>query len=138
MRVLAVDPGSKRVGLAISDPTGTIAQPLTTIAAEPRQTLPERLAELARKHDVSLIVLGLPRRMDGSSGPEAKAARELATEIRAASRLRVELFDERLTTAAAEKELLAGGMRRDKRRANIDQVAAALLLQSHLDRARHD
>jgi putative holliday junction resolvase len=138
VRVLAVDPGSKRVGLAISDPTGTIAQPLTTIPAEPRQTLPERLAELARKHDVSLIVLGLPRRMDGSSGPEAKAARRLATEIRAASRLRVELFDERLTTAAAEKELLAGGMRRDKRRANIDQVAAALLLQSHLDRARRD
>jgi len=135
--VLAVDPGSKRVGLAISDPTGTIAQPLTTIAAEPRATLATRLAEVARQHEAVRIVVGLPRRMDGSMGPEAKAARELASEVRTASRLPVELVDERLTTAAAEKSLLAVGMRREKRRANIDRVAAALLLQSHLDR-RHE
>jgi len=134
--VLAVDPGSKRVGLAISDPAGTIAQPLTIIAAEPRETLAARLAEVAQKHEVARIVVGLPRRMDGSFGPEAKAARELAGEVRAASKLPVELVDERLTTAAAEKSLLAGGMRRDKRRANIDRVAAAILLQSHLDRRR--
>jgi putative pre-16S rRNA nuclease len=134
--VLAVDPGSKRVGLAISDPTGTIARPLTTVAAEPRETLAARLAEVAQQHEAARIVVGLPRRMDGSFGPEAKAARELAAEVRKASRLPVDLVDERLTTAAAEKSLLAGGMRRDKRRANIDRVAAALLLQSHLDR-RH-
>ena len=134
MRVLAVDPGSKRVGLAISDPTATIAQPLMTISNEPAETLAARLAELAWKHEAVRIVVGLPRRMDGSIGPEAKAARELATQIRAASKLPVELLDERLTTAAAEKSLLAGGMRRDKRRANIDRVAATLLLQSFLDR----
>ncbi len=134
--MLAVDPGSKRVGLALSDPTGTIAQPLTAIAAEPRDTLAMRLAALAREHGALRIVVGLPRRMDGSAGPEAKAARMLATEVRSASKLPVELVDERLTTAAAERSLLEGGMRRDKRRANIDQVAAALLLQSHLDRAR--
>ncbi len=136
MRVLAVDPGSKRVGLAISDSTGTIAQPLTTIPAEPRETLAARLATVAREHEAVRIVVGLPRRMDGSFGPEAKAARELAGEVRAASKLPVELVDERLTTAAAEKSLLAGGMRRKDRRANIDRVAAALLLQTHLDR-RH-
>lgn len=137
MRVLAVDPGSKRVGLALSDPTGTIAQPLTTIPAEPRETLAGRLAELALEHEAARIVVGLPRRLDGSHGPEAVAARELAAELRAASRLPVELVDERLTTAAAERSLLAGGMHREKRRANIDRVAAALLLQSHLDRRRH-
>ena len=137
MRVLAVDPGSKRVGLAISDSTGTIAQPLTTVPAEPRETLAARLATLAREHEAVRIVVGLPRRMDGSFGPEAKAARELAGEVRAASKLPVELLDERLTTAAAEKSLLAGGMRRKDRRANIDRVAAALLLQTHLDR-RHE
>ena len=132
--MLAVDPGSRRVGLAISDPTGTIAQPLSTVATEPRETLAARLAEVARKSEAVRIVVGLPLRMDGSSGPEAKAARELAGEIRAASKLPVDLGDERLTTAAAEKSLLAGGMRREKRRANIDRVAAALLLQSYLDR----
>jgi putative Holliday junction resolvase len=136
VRVLAVDPGTKRVGLALSDPTGTIAQPLTTIGTEPRGTLAARLADLAREKDVSKIVVGLPRRMDGSFGPEAKTARQLATELRETSRLPVELLDERLTTAAAEKALLEVGMRREKRRASIDRVAAALLLQAHLDRKR--
>jgi putative Holliday junction resolvase len=131
--VLAVDPGSKRVGLAVSDPTGTIAQALATVPAEPRETLAERLAGIARQQEAVEIVVGLPRRMDGSFGPEAKAARELAGELRRASRLRVDLVDERLTTAAAEKSLLAAGVRRAKRRASIDRVAATLLLQSHLD-----
>ena len=132
--MLAVDPGSKRVGLAVSDPTGTIAQALATVPAEPRETLAERLAGIARQQEAKEIVVGLPRRMDGSYGPEAKAARELAGELRRASRLRVDLVDERLTTAAAEKSLLAAGVRRAKRRASIDRVAATLLLQSHLDR----
>ena len=136
MRVLAVDPGSRRVGLAVSDPTGTIAQPLATIPAEPRETLAERLAAMAKAKDAARIVVGLPRRMDGTFGPEAKAARDLADAIRHASGLPVELVDERLTTAAAERSLLAAGMRREKRRANIDRVAAALLLQSHLDSRR--
>lgn len=136
MRVLAVDPGSKRVGLAVSDPTGTIAQPLDTLAAEPGDTLAQRLAEVARRNEAERIVVGLPRRLDGSLGPEAKAARELAAELRRSSRLPVELVDERLTTAAAERSLLESGMRRQKRRANIDRVAAAILLQSHLDRQK--
>ena len=136
MRVLAVDPGSRRVGLAVSDPTGTIAQALATVAAEPHATLAHRLVEIARKQEATRIVVGLPRRMDGSLGPEAKAARELAAELRAASKLPVELVDERLTTAAAEKALIEAGVRRERRRANIDRVAAALLLQSHLDRRR--
>ncbi|HEY3085441.1 MAG TPA: Holliday junction resolvase RuvX [Candidatus Dormibacteraeota bacterium] len=131
-----MDPGTKRVGLALSDPTGTIAQPLATIVAEPRGTLAARLAGIAREKEVSTIVVGMPRRMDGSFGPEAKAASELAKELRETTRLPVELLDERLTTAAAEKALLEEGMRREKRRATIDRVAAALLLQTHLDRQR--
>ena len=75
--MLAVDPGSKRVGLAVSDPTGTIAQALATVPAEPRETLAERLVGIAHQQDAKEIVVGLPRRMDGSFGPEAKAAREL-------------------------------------------------------------
>jgi putative pre-16S rRNA nuclease len=136
MRVLAVDPGSKRVGLALSDPTETIAQPLDTIAAEPADSLAERLAEVARRSEAGRIVVGLPMRLDGSLGPEAKAARVLATALRRSTKLPVELVDERLTTAAAERSLLQSGMRREKRRAKIDRVAAAILLQSHLDRKK--
>jgi len=136
MRTLAVDPGTKRVGLALSDPTGTIAQGLSTIDAEPAATLVSRLAGVARAHAASRVVVGLPRRLDGSYGPEAAAARRLADAIRLASGLPVELVDERLTTAAAERSLIAGGVRRADRRVSIDRVAATLLLQSHLDRVK--
>lgn len=131
-----MDPGSKRVGLALSDPTGTIAQPLATLEAEPQDTLASRVATIAQEKEAEQIIVGLPRRMDGTYGPEAKAARQLAARLREASRLRVELVDERLTTVAAERSLLEGNVRRSTRRASIDRVAAALLLQSHLDRKR--
>jgi putative Holliday junction resolvase len=134
--VLAVDPGSRRVGLAVSDPSETIAQPLATLDAEPLETLAARLADVARQQEAGRIVVGLPRRLDGSVGPEAHAARLLAQELRKAAGLRVELVDERLTTAQAERSMIAGGVRRARRRATIDQVAATLLLQSHLDRRR--
>jgi len=134
--VLAVDPGSKRVGLALSDPTGTIAQALTTVSAEPQATLAARLAAIAREKEATRIVVGLPRRMDGSYGPEARAAQQLAAELRKEARLPVDLVDERLTTVAAERSLNEGNVRGAARRSKVDGVAAALLLQSHLDRRR--
>jgi putative Holliday junction resolvase len=136
VRILAVDPGSKRVGLALSDPTATIAQALTTLAAEPAATLAARIVEVAKANEAARIVVGLPKRLDGSRGPEAKAAQALADAIRKGSGLPVEMVDERLTTVAAERSLIAGGMRRDKRRLSVDRVAATLMLQAHLDR-RH-
>ncbi|HEY8814932.1 MAG TPA: Holliday junction resolvase RuvX [Candidatus Dormibacteraeota bacterium] len=136
MRILAIDPGSKRVGVALSDPTATIAQALTTMPAEPAATLPARIAVLARENEAARIVVGLPKRLDGSRGPEAKAAQQLANAIRSASGLPVELVDERLTTVAAERSLIADGVRRDKRRLSVDRVAATLMLQAHLDRRR--
>lgn len=122
--------------MAVSDPTGTIAQPLATVAAEPKDSLAERLAAVATQNEVARIVVGLPLRMDGSRGPEAKAAEGLATELRRLSRLPVELVDERLTTAAAERSLIGGGVKRAQRRQAVDRVAAALLLQTHLDSRR--
>ena len=136
MRILAVDPGSKRVGLALSDPTGTIAQGLDTVDAEPQGTLARRLAGIAREREAERIVVGLPRRMDGTYGPEAKAAQKLAESLRQESGLPIELVDERLTTVAAERSLLEGTVRRADRRQKVDRVAATLLLQSHLDRNR--
>ena len=136
MRILAVDPGSKRVGLALSDPTETIAQPLDTIAAEPGDTLASRLAETARFHGAGRIIVGLPLRLDGSHGPEAAAARRLASRIGHESGLPVELVDERLTSVAAERALITGGVKREQRRAAIDRVAATMLLQNHLELRR--
>jgi putative holliday junction resolvase len=136
MRVMAVDPGSKRVGLALSDPTWTIAQALPTVPAEPADTLATRLAQIAQLQEARRIVVGLPLRLDGTHGPEAAAARRLAHSLRQASRLPVEMVDERLTTAEAERSLIAGGVRRAKRRLTIDGVAATLLLQGHLDSKR--
>ena len=135
-RVLAVDPGTRRVGVAVSDPTGTIAQPLAAVPAEPAATLAQRLAALAREQEATSLVVGLPRRLDGSLGPEARAARALAQELRRASGLAVSLVDERLSSAAAERALLAGGASRARRKQLSDQVAAALILQSYLDRER--
>src|SRR5215470_18091362 len=132
-RVMAVDPGSRRVGVAVSDPTGTIAQPLSTLAAEPAATLVERLASVARDQGAGHLVVGLPRRLDGGQGPEARAARALADDLRRATGLPVTLVDERLTSVAAERALLAGGASRARRRQLSDQVAATLILQSHLD-----
>lgn len=136
MRILAIDPGSKRVGLALSDPTATIAQALATVPAEPAGTLPARLAQIARSHQAARIVVGLPRRLDGSRGPEAMAAQDLADAVRKESGLPVEMVDERLSTVAAERALIAAGVRREKRRLSVDGVAATLILQAHLDRRR--
>jgi putative Holliday junction resolvase len=136
VRILAIDPGSKRVGLALSDPSATIAQALATIPAEPAGSLAARIAQIARTSEAARIIVGLPRRMDGSRGPEANAAQALADAIRKASGLPVELVDERLTTVAAERSLIAAGVRRDKRRLSVDKVAATLMLQGHLDRRR--
>ena len=99
-------------------------------------TLPVRLAEIAKSQEAQRIVVGLPLRLDGTHGPEAAAARRLASGLRQVSGLPVELVDERLTTAAAERSLIAGGVRREKRRLSVDRVAATLLLQGHLDAGR--
>jgi putative Holliday junction resolvase len=136
LRILAVDPGSKRVGLALSDPSGTIAQALATVPAEPKASLPTRLADIARAREAERIVVGLPRRLDGTLGPEARSAEKLASELRRSSGLPVDLVDERMTTAAAERAMIEGGVRREQRRRDIDRVAATILLQSHLDRLK--
>jgi len=136
MRILAVDPGSKQVGLALSDPTETIATALSTLPATPADTLAERIASVAAAQSAERIIIGLPLRLDGSRGPEAAAAERLAAGVRKAAGLPVQMVDERLTTAAAERSLIEGGVRREKRRASIDRVAAVILLQGHLDGLR--
>ena len=135
-RVLAIDLGTKRIGIALSDPTATVASPLETLPATGLRRAADQVSELCRRHDVETVVVGWPRNMDGSQGPAAREAEAFAERLRAALRVPVELWDERLSTAAAERTLLEAGLRREKRRESRDRVAAALILQSYLDAHR--
>ncbi len=134
-RVLGVDVGSVRVGLAASDETRTIATPIGTLSRDSRD-LWTRLGSEAKRNEVASAVVGLPRRLDGSEGSAAADARAFAGELERRVRLPVAFWDERFTTALAERFLLHAGMRRDRRRRTVDAVAAALILQSWLDAQR--
>jgi len=133
-RVLAIDPGSRRVGLALSDESRRLASPLRTLQAEPAETLSERLAAVVREVGAVEVVVGLPRNLDGSSGEAAASARGLAEELKRSTRLPVSLQDERLSSVAAERHLVGQGVRREKRKALVDQLAATLILEAFLER----
>jgi putative holliday junction resolvase len=134
-RVLGIDVGSVRIGLAISDETCTIASPLATVPNESR-TLWPRIEREMEDREVDRVVIGLPRRLDGSEGEAAESARTFAAELARRIPIDIELWDERFTTTIAERSLIAGGVRRKRRREVIDSVAAAVLLQSWLDARR--
>ena len=133
MRILALDPGTKRIGVAVSDETKTIAQPLEWIPAEPFAGFVERLKQLLIEKEIDLILIGLPRNMDGSFGPAAQKAEAFAAAVRAAITVPIKMRDERLTSLQANKIMIQSKVRRDKRKDKVDQMAAALLLQSYLD-----
>lgn len=134
VRALGIDPGSKRIGLAVSDLSGTIASPLMVLhRSKSKQHDLHELARIARDEEAEVIVIGLPLNMDGSQGKSAKAAiaegRRLATLVD----VPIEMHDERLTTATADRSMLDAGMNAIERRKVVDKVAAAIMLQSWLD-----
>jgi len=133
MRILALDHGSKRVGVAVSDETKTIAQPLEYIPAEPFAGFLERLRQLIREKEVDLILIGLPRNMDGSYGPAAQKVETFIAVLKTAITVPIKTWDERLTSAQANRILIQAKVRRDKRKEKVDKMAAAILLQSYLD-----
>lgn len=133
MRILGLDHGTRRVGVAVSDEMQFIAQPLEYIPAEPFADFLTRLKEILREKEVDLILIGMPRNMDGSYGPAALKVQEFAAALKDAVTVPLKLWDERLTTKQAQQFLIQGGMRREKRKEKVDQTAAAILLQSYLD-----
>ena len=133
MRILALDPGTKRIGVAVSDETKTIAQPLEWIPAEPFAGFLARLKQILQEKEVDLVLIGLPRNMNGTYGPAAQKAEAFAAALRTAITVPIKMRDERLTTLQANKLLVQGNVRRDKRKDKVDKMAAALLLQSYLD-----
>lgn len=133
MRILGLDHGTRRVGVAVSDEMQMIALPLEYIAPEPFADFLVRLKEILREKEIGLILIGMPRNMDGSYGPAALKVQEFAAVLKDAVTVPLKLWDERLTTTQAQKFLIQGGMRREKRKEKVDQTAAAILLQSYLD-----
>jgi putative holliday junction resolvase len=135
-RVLALDLGTKRVGVAVSDATATLASAAATIERSGVVARDHaRVADLVAEEEVGLVLVGLPLNMDGSSGPAAVAARAEADALGTVLEVPVVLVDERLTTVSADRALMAQGLRAPERRRRVDRAAAAVLLQAWLDGA---
>jgi putative Holliday junction resolvase len=131
-RILALDYGTKRIGVALSDELGWTAQPLETFE---RRTLDRDIAHIAtlvQLHEVARVILGLPLQLDGRQGPAVEAMREFATTLEARVPVPLVLWDERMTTKAAEDLLITADVSRRKRKGAVDRIAAAILLQSYL------
>lgn len=135
MRTIAVDLGSVRVGIAISDELGSMAHPRPHLSGKSTAALLEQLRELAAAEGAAHFIVGLPRQLDGSEGRAARAARQFAAALERHTGLPVTLCDEWLTTREAHSRLRASGMSQKQSRSRVDSAAAAVLLQSWLDRA---
>jgi putative Holliday junction resolvase len=133
MRILAIDYGSTRIGLALSDPTGTLARPLPFIPAKADARLAREIVALTEKEQVGLILLGLPRHMNGSLGEAAALVQAFAATLGRTTSIRIKLVDERLSTVQAGRQLQEAGRNTRAQRGRIDSEAAAVLLQGYLD-----
>jgi len=131
-RALGIDYGDARVGVAISDELGMLAHPLETIAVKDTDPV-ARVAQLVKERGADPVIVGLPRNMDGSHGPSAEKARAFADKLRETAGCTVRLWDERLTTVAAQKALHAAGKNARQSKSLIDQAAAVIILQGWLD-----
>lgn len=139
MRVLALDIGEKRVGVAVSDPLGRVATPVTVLDARRLLGDAAELKRLLRDYDdVEALVVGLPLSLDGSEGPQAARVRAVAEKIAAHVGLPVNYVDERLSSAEAEKRMSEAGADSRARRGSVDMVAASVMLQTYLDSRRED
>lgn len=137
MRVLGLDVGDRRIGVALSDETGTLASPLQTLErVGPRKDL-KAIAALVREHGARAIVMGLPRHLDGRIGPQAVKVRQFAEALAPVARVPVHFQDEGLTTVEAEQILAERDVPRQRRKGLVDQVAAVLILQDYLDAQPH-
>ncbi len=134
MRILAIDLGEKRIGLAISDALGITAQGLPTIQVKNEQEICPKIMETINERNVTQLVFGLPKNMNGTLGPQAKKVQECAQKLKQLSGLPVDFEDERLSTVRAEQVLLEADTSRAKRKKVIDKLAAMIILQSYLAR----
>jgi len=132
MRILAIDYGQVRVGIAVSDPLGIIAQPVKTLVNDPE--LIENIKKIVDEFgNVAEIIVGLPKSLSGELGPSAQKVLAFVETLKSSLTIPIKTIDERLTTKQAEKELIAAGLSRKKRKTVIDQTAAVFILQNYLN-----
>ena len=131
-RIVALDVGDRRIGIAVSDPLGVTAQPIETYTRIGYGPYSRHIAEIARRYETDRILCGLPRNMDGTQGFQVEKVKEFAAKLEELG-LVVEYYDERMTTMLAESALLEANMRREDRKKKVDMVAAVVILQSYLD-----
>jgi putative pre-16S rRNA nuclease len=136
MRLMGLDVGDKRIGVALSDEGAVLATPRETMVRQSNKKDITRLVDLAHAEQVGEILVGMPYFLDGSSGPQAEKVSRFVDALRAGTEIPVTIWDERLTTVAAEEILAENGVPRAERRAAVDRVAAAVILQSYLDSKR--
>ncbi|HLV99818.1 MAG TPA: Holliday junction resolvase RuvX [Ktedonobacterales bacterium] len=136
MRLIGLDVGEARIGVAVSDPTGTLASARTVLARRPEGAAFLALQRLVAEEEAEAIIVGLPRSLSGELHGQAALVQEFAERLRQEVAVPIHFWDERLSTVAAEREMRASGAKRDKRRAMIDAVAAAIILQGYLDASR--
>jgi putative Holliday junction resolvase len=137
VRALGIDPGTKRIGIAVSDRSGTIATPLKVMQrSRSLQHDLQQIAALVREEEADVVVFGLPINMDGSHGPAAQRALDEARRLATVVGVPVEMHDERRTTVSADRSMLEAGLDAPARRQRVDMVAAAIMLQSWLDGRR--
>jgi len=132
-RILALDPGTKRIGVALSDELGWTAQPLETFARRSLEADVAHIRDLVERHGVRRVLVGMPIRLDGRLGPEAEGVQQFMAVLERALTVPVTGWDERLTSKSAEHLLIEANVSRRKRKGAVDRVAAAILLQSYLE-----
>jgi putative Holliday junction resolvase len=138
MRVLGLDIGEKRIGVAVSDPSGTVASPLTVLDAASALANGADLVRIAEDYDVGAVVVGLPLSMDGTEGPQTQTVRNAAQRLAGFLRVPFEFADERLSSVEASRAMEAAGVTSRQARGRVDSVAASVFLQSYLDARRTD
>jgi putative holliday junction resolvase len=138
MRYLGIDLGSKRIGLALSDETGLIATPLTTLQVRNEPQVFADIIQTVNEYDIAKIIVGLPIMLNGTEGIEANRARAFADRLKQKINIEIDLMDERLTSIEAERRMTELRIKKQKRKANIDSAAAAIFLQTYLDKERRE
>ncbi|OGX33661.1 MAG: Holliday junction DNA helicase RuvA [Omnitrophica WOR_2 bacterium RIFCSPLOWO2_02_FULL_50_19] len=138
MRVLALDTGEKRIGVAVSDPLGIIAQGVTVITRKDPETDLNEIKRIVEEYKADSVVIGMPVNMDGTKGKSAEKVNEFVEILKGRLSIPVYTYDERLSTKESEKFLISADVSRKKRKQVIDKMAAQLILESYLERLKHN
>jgi putative Holliday junction resolvase len=133
-RLLGIDFGTVRIGLSLSDPTGTLASPLPFLENQSPKQVIAAITALIETHQITCLVIGMPRNMDGTYGPSAQKVKDFIAEMKKNISLPIQAIDERLTTAQASKQLSGIGLNQKQLRKKVDSSSASLILQQYLDR----